>query len=221
VAWPERSSLELWHKGPQKRSTALLCVRKAGNKESFDGLWEAESSMKPALPKTDPSMEPGEQQHFGKSTKTRISPMLGLKGLLVGASGAFLAFLSLVTFCAQLLTWTVPRSNAEKRKGTVDDPKYQMVSHAATSSAKMWQRCRRKKVRLGLRSPIFSTVARSSRKSSTSFFCGEIQEYVPTGLKTPQEPREERWVSSSGSCYGNGAMLGVSDFRDTSTAAAS
>lgn len=130
-------------------------------------------------------------------------------------------FLSLVTFCAQLLTWTVPRSNAEKRKGTVDDPKYQMVSHAATSSAKMWQRCRRKKVRLGLRSPIFSTVARSSRKSSTSFFCGEIQEYVPTGLKTPQEPREERWVSSSESCYGNGAMLGVSHFRDTSTAAAS
>lgn len=66
-----------------------------------------------------------------------------------------------------------------------------MVSHAATSSTKMWQRCRRKKVRLGLRSPIFSTVARSSRKSSTSFFCGEMQEYVPTGQKIPQKPQEE------------------------------
>lgn len=70
----------------------------------------------------------------------------------------------------------MPRSTAEKRKGTVDAPKYQMVSQAAISNTKMWQRYSMKKVRLGLRSPIFSTVARSSRKSSTSFFCGEIRE---------------------------------------------
>ena len=47
-----------------------------------------------------------------------------------------------------------------------------------------------KKVWLGLRSPIFSTVARSSRKSSTSFFCRETQE-VSVGLKMPQELKEE------------------------------
>lgn len=76
-----------------------------------------------------------------------------------------------------------------------------MVSQAATSNNKMWQRCSMKKVRLGLRSPIFSTVARSSRKSSTSFFCRESQEWACAGLKMPQEPLEELCFPSQGAMW--------------------
>lgn len=74
--------------------------------------------------------------------------------------------------CCQWFTWAMVKNAMPTTKGTNDIPKYQTVSQDAASSTRMWRKIREKKVESGFRSPIFSTVQRSSRKSSKSDFCG-------------------------------------------------